>query len=1412
MKLSTSRSNYSFAFLAVSACLLTSSPGWSQTGTGLKGDYYPNTSLTGTVALTRTDPTINFTWTTTGPAPSIPADRFSVRWTGQVEAPVTGIYTFVTRSDDGVRLWINGKLLINNWRDHGAAYDQSIPVSLTGGQKYSIQLEYYENNGGAVMQLFWKYPNQAEQIVPQQRLYLAPITLQPAPTVTSRSMISDLNWLSETNGWGPVERDRSNGEQGARDGKAITIGGRRYSDGLGVHAASEIRIALNDRYDMFRSIIGVDDEVGDKGSVIFEIWLDGRRAYQSPTMKGNMAGLAIEVPVENALEMRLVVTNAGDGIDSDHADWADARLEGIEQIKYLSDLNWVTATNGRGPVEKDRANGGTGTGDGEKIKLDGQTYRKGLGTYANAEIKFSLDRKYDLFSSVLGIDDSANGAGSAVFEIWADNVRIYQSPIVRSNTPMQHPSVSVRDKQTLVLKVLDAGDGSTGDLADWADAQLLPIGSDGPAAPTSLKAVAGNGQVTLTWVSSQGASGYNVYRGTTSGGEAVMPVATNVTGTTYVNTGLTNDTKYYFRLRAVSSSGMGPNSSEVSAKPEPPPLPPPTSAPTNVSATPGNARITLSWNAVSSATAYRIFRATTAGGQTTTALTTVATTTHDDTGLTNGTPYFYKIAAINSGGAGPLSLEATGTPKSLPEIPSNLTATPGNAQVTLAWNTVPGATSYKVFRALTSGGQTSTALTTVTTNSFLDTGLTNGTPYFYKVAAVNASGTGGMSNQATTTPLAVPAAPTTLSAAPGNAQIKLTWIAPAGATSYRVFRATTSNGQTTTPLTTVTTATFTDTTVTNLTTYFYKVAAVNAAGQSPMSNEANAIPQAAPVAPTGISATAGDKQITVSWTAVPTATGYNVYRASTSNSTAVSVATNLAAPTFLNTGLTNGTTYSYKVTAVNGSGESPRSIEAIGTPSAPAPGLDPALLSAWRLLRQATWGPKPGDADRVKLIGANAFLSEQLSAPASVYPDTLFDQSIDFTQEQLMTLALTGQDQLRQRLAWALHKIWVVSAVEVSDSAAIVTYKRILLNGTFGNYRTLMRNVALNPAMGRYLNMLNNKSKTITGVDPNENFARELMQLFTLGIPKLNTNGSPAGGNVYTEEDVKELARVFTGWTFGDGNPATIPTNLAPTNWKVPMEAVENFHDKGAKTFLGVNIPPGNTSSQDLDEALDIIFNNPNIGPFVCKNLIQQLVTSNPSATYINDVATIFNGTGSNARGDMSAVIRAILTHTEAGTGAGKLMEPVLYVISQMRSLNATVVDHPFMTDLAEEMGQKAFFPPSVFSYFSPGYRIRATTLGGPEFQILTSVTSLVRTNFVARLLSGGFGTDVTIDYTPFTSKAVDPAVLVDYCNLLFMGGQMSAAQRAEIISAVGATSNTTDRVQTAIYLTLTAAQFQVDR
>jgi uncharacterized protein (DUF1800 family)/fibronectin type 3 domain-containing protein len=1224
-------------------------------GTGLRGDYYATTNLKGAIALTRTDPKVDFEWGYSGPGGALAADKFSVRWTGQVEAPLSGAYTIATTSDDGVRLWLDGKLVIDNWTTHSIMRDQTVPIALTGGKKYNLQIEFFENSGNARLHLYWSYPGQAEQVIPTARLYPVAIAVSAAPPATGRTMISDLPFLEETNGLGPVERDRANGGVAEKDGGQISISGNRWADGLGVHANSSMTLSLDDRYDWFRAIIGVDDEVGDKGSVVFEVWLDGVKKYQSPVMTGAMPPLAIEIPVENVQLMRLVVTDAGDGATNDNADWAYARLEGKETVRYLSEMRWVSATNGLGPVERDKANGGAGARDGGQLLLRGQQYKKGLGVMAKSEVKFNLDHKYELFSAVVGVDDSAKNAGSVIFEVWSGANLLHRTGLVQGTSAPKHIALDVKGVDELTLKVLDGGDGSSGDYADWADAKLLPLGSDIPygvlpGAPTELGAESGKDFVKLTWKGGMNTVSFSVLRSLSPNDNTPYTIESNVLTSYFVDSEVKSGKKYYYRVVGVNPNGKSPRSNEVSATPSgtPPPPPPP----------PG------------------------------------------------------------------------------PPAPANLTAKAGNAQVQLAWQGSTGATSYSVLRG-TSSGNLASLKTGITDTNYLDTTSANGTTYYYAVLAVNANGSSVKSN-------IVDAKPT-----------------------------------------------------------------------------APVIPP--PTAPTGLITSAGNGQVTLVWNGVSGATGYNVYRGTTANGeSSTPIAPNVSLPTYVNTGLTNGTTYFYKVTAIGPGGESPRSNEASATPVKPPPAADPTTISALRLLRQATWGPKPGDVDRVKQIGVDAFLNEQFNAPISTYPDTLYDQSVEYMEEEFMRLALTGQDQLRQRVAFALHQIWVVSAVEVDNSRGMVNYYRGLTNNSFGNYRTLMREMTLNPAMGRYLNMLNNRSQAITGAPANENYGREIQQLFTLGLVKLNADGTPqtVGGvpaPSYTEDDVKALARIFTGWTFGDGDPATVPTRSGSENYTVPMEAVERYHDTTAKKFLGVDFPAGQTAKQDLEQALDVIFAQPGLAPFVSRQLIQKLVTSNPSPQYIADIAAVFNNNGSNVKGDLRAVVQAILKHPEAQLGtptAGKMMEPALFIISQLRTLNANVADHPFMSDLAAEMGQKVFYSPSVFNYFSPGFRVRGTGLLGPEFQIHTSVTSLVRTNFVAQVISGSFGTDVTIDYTPFTAVAGDAAALVDYVNTLFMGGMMSSQQRQAIIDAVNVTpaSNALERVKTALYLTLTSGQYYVER
>ncbi|MGO8671772.1 MAG: choice-of-anchor tandem repeat GloVer-containing protein, partial [Capsulimonadaceae bacterium] len=389
---------------------------------------------------------------------------------------------------------------------------------------------------------------------------------------------------------------------------------------------------------------------------------------------------------------------------------------------------------------------------------------------------------------------------------------------------------------TYYYKVAAINGGGTS--AQSSEAYATPEPSI-PAAPTGLTETAGNTQVGLSWTASTGATAYNVYRGTVSGGEGSTQVGT-FTNTAYIDAGLTNGVKYFYKVAAINGGGTSAQSTEVSATPEPPAP----AAPTGLTATPGNTVVSLSWAASTGATSYNVYRSTTSGGEGSTAVGAASATTYSDAGLTNGVNYYYKVAAVNGGGTSAQSSEVSATPEPpVPAAPTALTATAGNAQVSLTWPGSSGATSYSIYRATTSGAEGTTAIGTATTTSFVNTGLTNGVKYYYTVAAVDSGGTSAQSIESSATPEPqVPAAPTGLAATAASGQVSLSWSAGTGATSYNVYRGTASGAEGTTAIGTTTSTSYTDTGLTNGIAYYYKVAGVNGGGTSSMSNEASATP------------------------------------------------------------------------------------------------------------------------------------------------------------------------------------------------------------------------------------------------------------------------------------------------------------------------------------------------------------------------------------------------------------------------------------------------------------------------------------------------------------------------------------------------------------------------------------------
>ena len=320
-----------------------------------------------------------------------------------------------------------------------------------------------------------------------------------------------------------------------------------------------------------------------------------------------------------------------------------------------------------------------------------------------------------------------------------------------------------------------------------------------------------------------------------------------------------------------------------------------------------------------------------------------------------------------------------------------------------------------------------------------------------------------------------------------------------------------------------------------------------------------------------------------------------------------------------------------------------------------------SAAAAVRFLEQSTFGPSTEQVNQLQQTGFDTFLQSQFAQPVSTYPTPApTDTGLGNVQQQFFFNAVNGTDQLRQRTGFALNEIWVVGENKVSDPTGYTNYIQTLKNDGLGNYYNVMRDVTLTAAMGHWLDMVNN-DKPGTGQHANENYARELMQLFTLGLNQLNPDGTPVldgSGNpvpTYTQDDVMALGRSFTGWTYPTQPGMTLQKHN-PEYYGGPMVPFESNHDSGAKTFLGQSVAAGQSTAQELDSVLTIIFNHANLPPFVCKQLIEKLVTSNPSPAYVQRVAQAFisgkfNSYGSGKRGDMQATLAAILLDPEARRG-----------------------------------------------------------------------------------------------------------------------------------------------------------------
>lgn len=535
----------------------------------------------------------------------------------------------------------------------------------------------------------------------------------------------------------------------------------------------------------------------------------------------------------------------------------------------------------------------------------------------------------------------------------------------------------------------------------------------------------------------------------------------------------------------------------------------------------------------------------------------------------------------------------------------------------------------------------------------------------------------------------------------------------------------------------------------------------------------------------------------------------------------------------------------------------------------------PADADIIRFLEQSSWGPKGDSADfnRVRQIGMEAYLNEQFNEPVanlakgSNYPDLAFpsddsnlgcpagaSQAVCFRdnysiypiQRSFFTNALSRPDQLRQRVAFALHQITVVSGLSPLDRPSWMTmYLQALDRGALGNYRTLLQDITLNPEMGEYLDM-----RLSTRTNPNENWAREVLQLFSLGVNELNLDGTPkldAQGvpiPAYTQTHVNEFTRIFTGWNLVPGG-LTPPAGMtgAVTNWRDPMVPRGGTnHDFNPKTLFNGSVTPQCSSASgaaniacaqaDLTLGLDNIYNHANVAPFISKQLIQHLVMSNPSPAYVARVATVFNSNRTNPT-QMREVVRAILLDPEArgdvktDPNYGKLREPVHYLTGMLRSFNANsdgvIGDRSSAGNLPGTLDQPVFQPATVFSYYQPEYQVPGTGILGPAFGILSTSTTLRRANVANQLIYSGVPvgannpTGTQLSFTALEAQASNPGAIADQLNALLLHGTMGAQFKASIVTAMNAIPTSDGnfarkRAQVAAYLVVTSSQFDIQR
>ncbi len=543
--------------------------------------------------------------------------------------------------------------------------------------------------------------------------------------------------------------------------------------------------------------------------------------------------------------------------------------------------------------------------------------------------------------------------------------------------------------------------------------------------------------------------------------------------------------------------------------------------------------------------------------------------------------------------------------------------------------------------------------------------------------------------------------------------------------------------------------------------------------------------------------------------------------------------------------------------------------------------LKPDLIGASRFLSQASLGSSFADIEHLSNIGIDAWLEEQFNLPAQsfaqryneIYNETQQIISNDFHSNSYMSYVfydfiMNQPDVLRQKVAFALSQIFVISAYHGSslsgENPSNLVYYDFLYQGAFGNYKDILENVTFSITMGDYLSHFQNqKADIVEKTYPDENYAREIMQLFSIGLHLLNLDGTPIiganGENIptYDINNIAELAKVFTGLGASETEDGAINTSFT-RDWNIsrtaPMKMFDDYHSKEEKNILpGVTIPAGQSGMQDIQQTLNILFNHQNVAPFISIRLIQSLVKSNPSPAYVKRIATVFNNNGSGVRGDLGAVVKAILLDPEArmcewieAPSNGKLIQPLERFTSIFKAFNLQSPSGKLwyndFNDTYNEIGQAFLGSPSVFNFFSPFYAedefIAPQNLVSPEFQILNSVTAIAYINemedaikkrpFYNRTISNDTGDwlsynpddeaflDFSTELNIYATEGIN--ALLDHLNLLLCRGQLSENTKAIIANAIQQNENdssnydNTDAVHDALYFIMMSPNYVIQK